>query len=49
VEIVSLVGETFLQSRSAGLVKANVQDQFFGHGFSIPEGLDPAGSETKLV
>jgi hypothetical protein len=37
VEIVSLVGETFLQSRSAGLVKANVQDQFFGHGFSIPE------------
>jgi hypothetical protein len=25
-----------------------VQDQFFGHGFSISDDLEPAGSETNL-
>ena len=26
-----------------------VQDQLIGHGFSIPDGLEPAGSEARLV
>jgi hypothetical protein len=46
----ALLRKTFLQSRSSGLVKANVQDQLFlRHGISIPEGLDLAGSDTNLL
>ena len=26
-----------------------VQDQFFGHGFSIPDGIEPDGSGAQLV
>jgi len=26
-----------------------VQDQFIGHGFSIPDAFEQAGSETHLV
>ena len=44
-----MIGEAFLQSRGAGLVKANVQNELFlRHAFSIPDGFDPPGSEIKI-
>jgi hypothetical protein len=43
LEALSLGSKGFLQSRGSGLMKANVQNQFFGHGFSIPESNQRVG------
>jgi hypothetical protein len=50
LEIISLGCKSFLQSRSSGLMKSDMQDELVvGHGFSIPEGLGPNGSKARLV
>ena len=37
MKLIPLRSQGFLHCRSTGLMKANVQYQLFGHGFSIPE------------
>ena len=42
----ALLRKTFLKSRSSGLVESDMKDQFFGHGFSIPESIKDKGSQV---